>query len=208
MSRKTYLALATLMGASAFGAAGTAAAQNENNWRRGDQVEVASRNTTARVRVPSGTDIPVTIDKEIEISRDALGNTYDAHVTRDVVVNGAVAIPEGSKAKVRLAATGENDEQAALELASVTVNGRDMSVRADEARADTEKSGWSTRKRTAAGAVAGAVVGAVTGVGTVRGAVLGAGGGLAWGLLDGENGRQVEDDTPLRFSLEEDLRVD
>ena len=34
--------------------------------------------------------------------------------------------------------------------------------------------------------------------------VVGAGGGLAWGLLD-EQGREVLDDTPLRFSLEEKL---
>jgi hypothetical protein len=38
----------------------------------------------------------------------------------------------------------------------------------------------------------------------VEGAIVGAGGGLAWGLLD-ESGREVKDDTPLRFSLEEDL---
>jgi hypothetical protein len=51
------------------------------------------------------------------------------------------------------------------------------------------------------------VVGAVTGAGVLEGAVVGAGGGLAWGLLDGDQGRKVDDDTPLKFSLEDDLEL-
>ena len=75
---------------------------------------------------------------------------------------------------------------------------------ADVAKADTDEAGLSTAEKTAVGAAAGAVVGAVTGAGVLEGAVVGAGGGLAWGLLD-KSGREVEDDTPLRFSLEKDL---
>ena len=74
----------------------------------------------------------------------------------------------------------------------------------DVAKADSDKSGLSTGEKTAVGAAAGAVVGAVTGAGVLEGAVVGAGGGLAWGLLD-KQGREVPDDTPLRFSLEEKL---
>ncbi len=76
------------------------------------------------------------------------------------------------------------------------------------ARADTDERGLSTLEKTAVGAGAGAVVGAVTGAGVVEGAVIGAGGGLAWGLLDGERGREIKDDTALRFSLEDDLELD
>jgi hypothetical protein len=52
------------------------------------------------------------------------------------------------------------------------------------------------------------VVGVVTGAGVLEGAVIGAGGGLAWGLLDGDERRHVDDDTTLRFSLARDLNVD
>ena len=91
-----------------------------------------------------------------------------------------------------------------MRLTKVHVDGEMRRVSADAAKADTEKSGLSTGKKTAVGAAAGAVVGAVTGAGVLEGAVVGAGGGLAWGLLD-DREQQIDDDTPLRFSLEKDL---
>ena len=52
--------------------------------------------------IPRGTDIPVTLDEDVPIEQDKVGDTFEAHVTRDVVVNGEVVIPEGSPAEVRL----------------------------------------------------------------------------------------------------------
>ena len=66
----------------------------------------------------------------------------------------------------------------------------------------------STRKKTGVGAAAGAIVGAITGAGVLKGAIVGAGGGLAWGVLDGDQIHEIEDDTTLRFALERDLNLD
>jgi hypothetical protein len=154
--------------------------------------------------IPRGTDIPVTLDENVPIEQDKIGDTFEAHVTRDVVVDGEVVIPEGSPAEVRLVKSPENADAATLRLTGINVDGDMRSVSTDVAKADADKSGLSTGEKTAVGAAAGAVAGAVTGAGIVEGAVVGAGGGLAWGLLD-KDGRAVPDDTRLRFSLDEKL---
>src|SRR2546427_3411567 len=51
----------------------------------------------AALTVPPGTDI--TIDENVALKRDQVGNTFSAHVTRNVVVDGAVAIPVGAPAE-------------------------------------------------------------------------------------------------------------
>jgi len=154
--------------------------------------------------IPKGTDIPVTLDEDIPIESDRVGDTFEARVTRDVVVDGEVVIVAGSPAEVKLVKSPENADAATLRLTKVHVDGDMRRVSTDVAKADTDRAGLGTAEKTAVGAAAGAIVGAVTGAGVLEGAIVGAGGGLAWGLLD-KSGREVKDDTPLRFSLEKDL---
>jgi hypothetical protein len=154
--------------------------------------------------IPKGTDIPVTLDEDIPIESDRVGDTFEARVTRDVKVDGEVVIVAGSPAEVKLVKSPDNAERATLRLTKVHVDGDMRRVSTDVAKADTDRDGLNTAEKTAVGAAAGAIVGAVTGAGVLEGAVVGAGGGLAWGLLD-KSGKQVKDDTPLRFSLEKDL---
>ncbi len=156
------------------------------------------------VTIPKGTDIPVTLDEDIPIERDRVGDTFQARVTRDVMVDGEVVIVAGSPAEVRLMKSAEKADAATLRLVKVHIGGDMRRVSTDAAKADTDRAGLNTAEKTAVGAAAGVVVGAVTGAGVLEGAIVGAGGGLAWGLLD-ESGRQVKDDTPLRFSLKKDL---
>ena len=125
-------------------------------------------------------------------------------MTRDVEVDGEVVIVAGSPAQVKLVRSEEKSDAATLRLAKVHVDGDMRGVQRRRRKADTDRERLGTKEKTAVGAAAGAVVGAVTGAGVLEGAIVGAGGGLAWGLLD-KTGREVKDDTPLRFSLEEDL---
>jgi hypothetical protein len=156
--------------------------------------------------IPKGTDIPVTLDEDVPISDDRIGDTFEASVTRDVEVDGEVVIVAGSPAEVKLVRSEEKSDAATLRLTRVHVDGDMRRVSTDVAEADTERERLGTGEKTAVGAAAGAVVGAVTGAGVLEGAIVGAGGGLAWGLLD-ESDREVKDDTPLRFSLEEELEL-
>jgi hypothetical protein len=170
-----------------------------------EEVEVAAAyNRAALVPIPAGTDIPVTVREDITIDEKHLNSTYEAQVTRDVVVDGQVAIRQGAPATVRLVRSEENADQATLRLSQVQLGGEMRSVTTESARADTEKDRSGTAKKTGIGAAAGAVIGAITGVGVVKGAVLGAGGGLAWGLLGGRD-REVGRGTELEFQLSESV---
>src|SRR3954468_20427429 len=44
----------------------------------------------ATLTIPQGTDIPVTLDVSVMVKPDQVGNTFPAHITRDLVVEGAV----------------------------------------------------------------------------------------------------------------------
>ncbi len=166
-----------------------------------EEVEVArAERGTLRDPIPAGTAIPVTLSEDVTINSSNLDKTFDGTVTRDVVVDGDVVIPQGAPAEVHLVRLVENQEQATLKLSGLQIEGQMRNVTTENARADTEKDRAETGKKTGIGAAAGAVIGAVTGVGVVKGAVLGAGGGLAWGLLGGRD-REVGSGTQLQFEL-------
>lgn len=168
-----------------------------------------SASTADRIDIPAGTSIPVEVDEEIPIDKNRMGEEFDAHVKRDVVVNGETVIPAGAKAKVKLAESQEQKDAATLRLTEVEVGGDMHQVSVGDAKADTEDrglNGMSTGKKTAIGAAAGAVVGAVTGAGVIEGAVVGAGGGLAWGLLS-DRDKKIDDGTTVRFELDRRLDV-
>jgi hypothetical protein len=156
--------------------------------------------------IPPGTDIPVTIDENVALKRDQVGNTFPAHITRNVVVGGVVAIPAGAPAEVVLVESENTPGAASFRLAGASIGGLMRPVRTEVARADATRSGLSTGKKTGIGAIAGGVLGLVTGGGLLKGAIVGAGGGLAWGLLDKRTGR-VEADTPLLFTLRDSVRA-
>jgi len=192
MTQVRWLTLTTLAAAVAAGPS-IATAQEE--------VEVArAERTMSSDPIPAGTAIPVTLSEDVTINQSNLDKSFDGTVTRDVVVNGDVVIPQGAPAQVQLVRNAENQDQATLKLATVQVNGEMRDVTTSDARADTRKDRGETAKKTGIGAAAGAVIGAVTGVGVVKGAVLGAGGGLAWGLLGGRD-REVDQGTQLQFEL-------
>jgi hypothetical protein len=54
--------------------------------------------------IPRGTDIPVTLDENVTLKRDQVGNTFTVHITRDILVAGVVAIRAGAPARVVLVA--------------------------------------------------------------------------------------------------------
>jgi len=171
-----------------------------------EEVEVARADRSSFAAIPAGTDIPVTLSQDVTINEKNIGQTFEAQVTRDVIVDGDVAIRQGAPAQVRLVRNEKNQDQATLRLSGVQIGGEMRTVTTESARADTEKDRAGTAKKTGIGAAAGAVIGAVTGVGVVKGAVLGAGGGLAWGLLSGRD-REVNNGTQLEFELSESVNT-
>ena len=88
--------------------------------------------------IPRGTDIPVTLDEDVPIAQDRVGDTFEAHVTRDVKVKGEVVIPAGSPAEVKLVKSPEKADAATLRLTGINVDGEMRSVNTDVAKADSD----------------------------------------------------------------------
>ena len=168
-----------------------------------------SRPGVPALTIPPGTNIPATLDENVTLQRDRIGNAFPAHITRDVMVDGAIAIPRGAPAEVTLVESEDTPNAASFRLVSISIDGRMRPVRTGVAETDAPRSGMSTSKKTGIGAIAGGAIGLIVGGGTglLKGAVVGAGGGLAWGLLSHES-RRVEQGTPLLFLLRNPIRVE
>jgi hypothetical protein len=160
--------------------------------------------------IPAGTEIVVRTNETIN-SRDATeSRSYAAQVDRDVAApNGDVLIPRGSDARMVLRRVGDNN--IALDLQSVTVNGQSYVVNANEVEQRTRQ-GLGANKRTGefvgGGAVLGTLLGAIAGggkgaaIGALAGGAAGAGGQV---LTRGDQVR-VPAETVLSFRL--DSRLD
>lgn len=175
--------------------------------------------------IPSGTQISVRTDVPIDTTKDAIGQTYPGRIQQDIVDStGAVAIPAGTAAKLRVVDLAQNQNSQnyqnqgnatnardlALGLYSVTLNGREYRVDTSSVM-ENGSAGYGMNRRTAiyagGGAGLGALLGAVFGGG--RGAGIGtlAGGGvgaLAQYLTRGKN-INVPAESVLSFQLQQTL---
>lgn len=165
--------------------------------------------------IPSGTQIAVRTDEAIKADATgaAASQVYRGTVSEDVVDSvGKILIPKGSPAQ--LALVKESSSSLALDLRSISVNGRRYVVEAgDVAAASNKRGGIGANKRTGefvgGGAVAGTLIGALAGGG--KGAAIGALAGGAAGagaqvLTRGKN-LNVPAETILKFRLEQSLAL-
>jgi hypothetical protein len=160
--------------------------------------------------IDAGTTIQVRTNDHITTDT-ANGQVYTAVVDKDVMgTNGRVAIPKGSN--VELIARKTSNNELALDLDSITVNGRRYGVAADE-NVKAGKEGLGANKRTGeyvgGGAALGAIIGAIAGGG--KGAAIGAGAGAAAGagvqvLTRGKN-IDVPAESLLTYRLSQPLRA-
>jgi hypothetical protein len=160
--------------------------------------------------IDAGTTLYVRTTDEIEAD-DSDGRVFRGVVDRDVNRNNRILIPKGSDVELIVRNTSNNE--IALDLDAVTVNGQTYGVQAEQSVVASErKEGIGTNDRTAkhvgGGAVLGAIIGAIAGGG--KGAAIGAGAGAAAGagvqvLTRGKSVR-VPSETLLTFRLTEPLR--
>jgi len=133
--------------------------------------------------MPAGTEITVRTAESISLDRLDRGRIYSATVDRDVYArDGDLAIPRGAPAELIVRDIGSGD--LALDLESITVNGRRYIVDASGGQSyDSRRSGVGKNERTAkyvgGGAIIGSIIGAIAGGG--KGAAIGAAAGAATG---------------------------
>jgi len=162
--------------------------------------------------IDAGTAITVRTNETIN-ANDNDGRVFTGVVEQNVVNrNGNIAIPRGSSAELMVRRLSNN--QVALDLDSVTINGQRYGVQTqDNVLSSQDRQGLGANQRTGefvgGGALLGAIIGAVTGGG--KGAAIGAGAGAAGGagvqLLTRGRNVNVPAESLLTFQLAQPLRA-
>ena len=117
---------------------------------------IAMQLTARADTVLAGTQIQVRPDSEIKVSKWDRGRIYTGYVVRDVrAADGDVTIPRGSTVELIVRQVGP--ERMAIDLESVTVNGRRYVL-------DSSGPTFHTGEYESGGGLVGAIVGAVAGV--------------------------------------------
>ena len=166
-------------------------------------------------QIPSGTEIMVRTEENIDSKNAAPGQTFRADIRQNVLDSaGAVAIPAGSLAALQIKDLSNggmlHSSKLALDIASVTVNGKTYStLTADDYVKGGEAVG--ANKRTAGfiggGAALGTLVGGIFGggKGALIGALSGAGAGGATQVLTRGKQITVPAETVMVFYLDKTL---
>jgi hypothetical protein len=162
--------------------------------------------------IDAGTTITVRTNEEINASNSD-GRVFSGVVDQDVVNRGGnVAIPRG--ANVELLVKNASKNEVALDLDSVTVNGRRYGVQTQDSVVSSQQAdGLGTNKRTGlfvgSGAAIGAIIGAIAGGG--KGAAIGGGIGAAAGagtqILTRGKSVNVPAESLVTFRLQQALQT-
>jgi len=162
--------------------------------------------------IDAGTTVNVRTNQTIDVKENN-GQVFTGVVDQDVMNGrGEVAIPRGSN--VELVVRNISNNEMALDVNAITVNGQRFAVDTQENVVTSErKEGVGANKRTGkyvgGGAVLGAIVGAIAGggKGAAIGAGVGAGAGAGAQVLTRGNRVNVPAESLLTFRLQQPLRT-
>ena len=161
--------------------------------------------------IPAGTQIYVRTGQTIDVRDRSDGRVFSGTVAEDVTSpDGRLRIPRGAVAELIVQNTGEN--QMAIDLESVSVNGRRYMVAAqtyDTSRRTSVGANKRTGEYVGGGALFGTIVGAIAGGG--KGAAIGALAGGAAGagaeVLTSGHAVRIPAETVLTFRLDQPLQI-
>jgi len=166
------------------------------------------------VTIPEGTTIAIRLIDPIDSEKNQPGDRFRATLDNSVVVNDKVVIPSGSDvygrvSNVKSAAHFSGRSQLALELTSLSVNGKSYELHTDQYSKQGTARGKNTAAKVGGGAALGAIIGGIAGGG--RGAAIGGavGAGAGTGAQAATHGEQIRltSETPLSFHLERPMTV-
>ncbi|HEV2398242.1 MAG TPA: hypothetical protein VGS27_14975 [Candidatus Sulfotelmatobacter sp.] len=164
--------------------------------------------------VPAGTAINVSLGSAIGSKLSKSGDTFTGSIARDVVVGGAVAIPQGANVSGTVSdakALGRFAGGASLQirLDSINIKGADVPVQAS-AKTFTEKGkGKRTAVLAGGGAALGGIIGALAGggKGAAIGAAAGAGAGTGGAAFTGNKEIVLPAESDVTFELSQPLEI-
>ena len=164
--------------------------------------------------IESGTTLNIRMIDAVDSGRNHPGDSFRATLDSPITIGDKVLIPEGAdvggrSAELKDAGRLAGQPRLALELASLSVNGRKYTLHTNQYSRLGKSRGSSTAKKVGSGAAIGAVIGAIAGggKGAAIGAATGAGvGGGAQAISKPEQVR-VETEALLSFRLESPITV-
>jgi hypothetical protein len=158
--------------------------------------------------IPADTVIAVVLDQTISSKTNKSGDKFTATVESPVEIEGKVAIPKGARAEgvvtdAKAAGRFKGGATLALELTSVTVNGKEHEIQTSGATMSSKGKGKRTAVMVGGGAAGGAAIGAVAGggKGAAIGALIGAAAGTGGAGLTGNRDISLAAETALDFKL-------
>jgi hypothetical protein len=166
------------------------------------------------VTIESGTMLNIRMIDAVDTGRNHPGDSFRATLDSPITIGDKVIIPEGADVVGRIAELKDSGHfagqpQLALELASLSVNGRKYTLHTNQYTRQGTSRGASTAKKVGAGAAIGAVIGGIAGGG--KGAAIGAatGAGVGGGAQAVTKPQQVRVETEalLSFRLESPITV-
>lgn len=190
-----------LLASALLGLGLTASAQPNRDYNNRNSYDVIPSGTEVRVRTIDRIDTQVPSDRRV----------YNGVVADDVIGrDGRVMIPRGANAELMV--TNMGDREVAVDLESVSVNGRRYMVSAEDyTRARREGVGKNERtaKYVGGGALLGTVLGAIAGggKGAAIGAIAGGAAGAGTQVLTRGNAVHIPSESILTFRLDRPLNV-
>jgi outer membrane murein-binding lipoprotein Lpp len=167
--------------------------------------------TSAPGVVPAGAELDVRLDRALSSDTARVEDRFEATTVVDVRQNGRVLIPAGSRVRgvvtaVKDAGRVERKGELQLSFDQITVNGRNLPMRATVTEA-LEAGGYrEDAGKIGAGAAVGGILGGILGgmKGAVTGILIGGGGVVA--ATEGED-VNLAAGTVLRVRLDQDLNT-
>ncbi|HVP41994.1 MAG TPA: BON domain-containing protein [Terriglobales bacterium] len=166
------------------------------------------------VTVEPGTVLSVRMIDPIDSDRNQIGDRFRATLDTPISINDQVVLPQGADIEGRVAElrssghfTGQSE--IALELTSLSINGRRYNLQTDQYSRQGASRGKNTAAKVGGGAAVGAILGGIIGGG--KGAAIGAtvGAGAGTGVQAATKGQQIhiKPEQLLTFRLQSPLTV-
>lgn len=176
--------------------------------------DMRADDTTAN-EIPAGAVISIRTIDPIDSEYDREGKVYRASLSDDLLVDGRVIVRKNDPAQIRLRSLSQSGKirgnaEVTLELYSISVNGKPVSVQSGDVTQESAGKGKKTARNAGIGAIAGGIIGAIAGGG--KGAAIGAASGGALGtgasvLTKGPKVR-IPSETLLRFTLSQSAKYE
>jgi hypothetical protein len=214
-NHRSFLLSTLLLVALVFAgcATGPVGEEGEESREGGTQARRAAPRPQPIV-IPAGTELDVRLSTGLSSESNQAGDSFEGTLESPVVVGDRVAIPKGADVKGQVTSavkSGRLKKRAELwvTLSEISAKGKTYQI---SSSTSGHKEGSKTTRNIlyiGGGAGGGAAIGGATGGGKGAGigAAIGAGAGTAAAMLTGKRDVKFPPETLLRFSLEEELKI-